>query len=307
MSRAKPSNLAASVHQRLLHVSRETGADPNHVLSRFAIERLLYRLASSDHAGSFVLKGAILFMVWTGKTYRPTYDLDLLGFGKDSSQRIAEVFKSLCRLKVKPDGLTFDPESVKAEPIRDDEEYHGQRVSLSAFLGNARITLQIDIGFGDIITPKAQEIDFPTLLDFPSPRLRACPRETVIAEKLHSIATRGMTNSRMKDFYDIFVLARDFPFDGSILAKAVQATFKRRKTKIPEATPLALTEEFSNSTIKATQWNAFIRKSGLGKSMPELANVLAYLRDFLLPILHAATGQTNIPNQWSPGGPWVVK
>jgi len=306
VSKERPSNLASSVHQRLINISRETGADPNHILSRFAIERLLYRLSSSDHTRDFVLKGAMLFMVWTGKIFRPTYDLDLLGFGEDSAKRITGIFKSLCRLKVEPDGLTFDPKSVETQPIREDEDYHGQRVTLNAFLGNARLSLQIDIGFGDAITPRAEKVDFPTLLAFPVPRLRACPRETVIAEKLHAMTTRGMMNSRMKDFHDVYVLARDFAFNGIILTKAVKMTFQRRKTAIPTETPLALTEEFSRNHIKNTQWKAFIRKGNLGKNLPEFPNVIAYLQNFLVPLLNGASGQESAPKYWKPGGPWAV-
>ena len=304
MSQAKGPNLAASVHSRLLNNRRQTGTDPNLIWSRFAMERLLYRLASSKHADGFVLKGAMLFLAWTGKTYRPTYDLDLLGFGEDSGPRLVSVFQDLCRMKVEPDGLVFDADSVKSEPIREEQEYHGQRVTLSALLGKARIRIQVDIGFGDVITPQAEQLAYPTLLDFPAPLVRACSRETVVAEKLHAMSVLGIANSRMKDFYDLRVLARDFDFEGKTLVAALKATFKRRKTDIPAGLPLALTDEFGQDKVKAVQWAAFIRKSGLEQPAPSLVEVLSHLREFLELPLRAASAEASCPKHWHPGGPW---
>jgi predicted nucleotidyltransferase component of viral defense system len=306
LSPGKGVNLPASVHRRLLNISRETGTDPNYIWSRYAMERLLYRLSVSDHAGEFALKGAMLFMVWTGRTYRPTYDLDLLGFGEDSAERLTAVFKKLCAQKVEPDGLVFDAGSVKVESIRQDQAYQGQRVKLVAGLGKARITIQVDVGFGDVITPKAEEVAFPALLDFPAPRVRACTRETVVAEKLHALAVLGMANSRMKDFCDLYVLAGDFPFDGAVLVKAIKATFRRRRTQLPASAPLALTDDFAADGTKASQWGAFVRKSGLGKSMPGLPEAISRLREHLLPPLEAAAGRGPVPERWLPGGPWKI-
>lgn len=306
MKTKKHANLAASVHQRLLNASREAGDDPNHTFGRFAMERLLYRLSSSRHAKYFILKGAMLFMAWTGKAYRPTFDLDLLGFGEDSAERIAGAFKELCSLEVEPDGLVFDAASVRLEPIREDQEYHGQRVTLTALLGKARIPVQVDIAFGDAVTPKAEEIKFPTILDFPAPHMRACPRETVVAEKLHAMTILGIANSRMKDFHDVYVLARDFPFEGATLVRAIAATFERRKTTLPNETPLALTDEFARDAMKITQWKAFIRKGGIGKELPELPGVILRLGEFLLPPLTAAARKGSPPKGWKANGPWEV-
>ena len=194
---------------------------------------------------------------------------------------------------------------MKAAPIREGQEYRGQRVTLVAFLGKARIPVQVDIGFGDVITPNAEVIAYPTLLAFPGPRIRACPRETVIAEKLHAIVVLGIANSRMKDFYDLYVLAREFSFDGAILTRAIKATFERRDTEIPTKTPLGLTKEFGHDSTKAVQWNAFIRKGGLEQSVPDLLEVLSQLQGFLLPSLKAASGQDRSPKYWDAGGPWV--
>ena len=305
MTKNKPSNVAASVRRRLLNIIRDTGDDPNLVWTRYATERLLYRLSISQYAEDFILKGAALFMVWTGQSYRPTVDMDFLGLGEDSGERIAEVFRNVCGMDVEPDGLVFDTETIAVTPIREEQEYPGQRVTLTAFLGKACIPVQVDVGFGDVVTPKAKKITYPTLLDLPAPRIRACPRETVVAEKFQAMVMLGIANSRMKDFYDLYVLARDFSFEGTILARAIKATFKRRKTDIPIESPLALTDEFGRDEVKSVQWNAFVRKSGLEEDVPQLPELLAYLRDFLLPPMKAASGNGPTPANWPKGGPWT--
>lgn len=305
MTKDKVPNVATSVHQRLLNIIRKTGDDANLVWTRYATERLLYRLSVSEYAMDFILKGAMLFMAWTGQAYRPTVDMDFLGRGEDSSERLARAFQNVCAVEVEPDGLEFDANSVKVAPIREEQEYQGHRVTLTTFLGKARIPIQVDVGFGDVVTPKARIISYPTLLDFPAPRIRACPRETVVAEKLQAMVVLGIANSRMKDFYDLYVLARDFAFDGDTLTRAIQATFRRRKTVIPRETPLALTDEFGRDEIKSVQWRAFVHKSRLAQGMPELLEVLSYLREFLLQPLEAVSRQVNVPKDWSAGGPWV--
>ena len=304
MTRDRPSNMAASVRQRLRNIIRDTGDDPNFIWTRYATERLLYRLSVSEHAGDFMLKGAMLFMVWTSQAYRPTVDMDFLGHGEDSSERLARVFRNVCGIAVEPDGLLFDADTVESTPIREEQEYRGQRVTLTAFLGTARIPVQADVGFGDVVTPKAKKIIYPTLLDFPAPIIRACPRETVVAEKFQTIVMLGMANSRMKDFYDLHVLARDFAFDGNTLVRAINATFERRKTNIPIEPPLALTDEFARDEAKSVQWNAFIRKSGLEESGHDFLELLSLLRDFLLLPMRAACGHDPIPTSWTKGGPW---
>jgi predicted nucleotidyltransferase component of viral defense system len=305
MTQDKPSNVAASVRQRLLKIIRETGDDANLVWTRYATERLLYRLSVSEYAGDFILKGAMLFMAWTGQSYRPTVDMDFLSRGAASGERLTGVFRNICAVEVEPDGLEFDANSVKAAPIREEQIYQGQRVTLMAFLGKARILIQVDVGFGDVVTPKPRMITYPTLLDFSAPRIRAYPRETVVAEKLQAMVVLGIANSRMKDFYDLHVLARDFAFDGSTLTKAIRATFKGRKTVIPRETPIGLTEEFGRDDAKSAQWKAFVRKTGLQQGVPGLPEVIAHLRVFLLPPMKAASRQASVPKDWSAGGPWV--
>ena len=307
MTRDKPSNIAASVRQRLLKIIRETGDNANLVWTRYATERLLYRLSVSEYAEEFVLKGAMLFMAWTGQPYRPTVDMDFASRGVASSERLARVFRDVCAVEVVTDGLEFDANSLKVSPIREGQEYQGQRVTLMAFLGKARISIQVDIGFGDVTTPKARMIVYPTLLDFPAPHIRACPRETVVAEKLQSMVMLGIVNRRMKDFYDLYVPARDFAFDGAILTRAIKATFKRHKTEIPHAIPFSLTEEFGRDGTKSIQWKAFVRKGGFQQNVAEFTEILLHLREFLLPPLIAASGQGDIPNRWNAGGPWMFK
>ena len=304
MTGDNPLNVAASVRQRLLNIIRRTGDDANLVWTRYATERLLYRLSISEYAGEFILKGAMLFMAWTGRSYRPTIDMDLLGYGEDSGDWLAEVFQNICTIAVEPDGLEFLADSVKTTPIRKEHEYHGQRITMTAFLGKARIPIQVDIGFGDVVTPRAKKISYPTILDFPAPIIWAYPRETVVAEKLQTMVTLGIVNSGMKDFYDLYVLARDFVFNGVTLTRAIKATFTRRKTEILGETPVSLTEEFSRDKLKIIQWNAFVRKSGLEQEVPELPEIISGLRTFLLPPLKASFGQDSVPVKWNAGGPW---
>jgi hypothetical protein len=289
MTRKNPKNTAASVRQRLLNLSRQSGEEFQRLLTRYAVERLLDRLSRSDHAPRFVLKGAVLFTLWTGELHRPTRDLDLLGFGERSPEGLSGVFRSLCELEVPDDGLLFTAATVAVEPIREEQEYGGQRVKLEARLGQARIDLQVDVGFGDAITPKAEAVEYPTLLGMNPPRLRAYPRETVVAEKLEALAKLGMVNSRMKDFFDLAILARSFPFVGSVLRDAIAATFQRRGTVIPTELPIALTDSFAKDEVKLTQWKAFISRNGLEGKAGELGQVVGELAKFLGPPMIAVT------------------
>jgi predicted nucleotidyltransferase component of viral defense system len=296
--------MAASVRGRLLKKSQETGDTFNRLLILYAIERLLFRLSQSPDRANFVLKGAMLFALWTGRMHRPTRDLDLLGFGDSGPERLAALFRSLCTLPVEDDGLLFQADSVTVEEIREDQEYGGQRVILKGVLGTAEITLQVDVGFGDAITPAAVEVDYPTLLAMPAPHLRAYPRETVVSEKLEAMTNLGMANSRMKDFYDVWVLSREFEFQGESLRRAVSATFGRRATELPTGAPVALTAAFSTDAAKKTQWSAFLKRSELQDKAGELDAVVAALAVFLLPALTAATAGKEWPAAWPKGGPW---
>jgi predicted nucleotidyltransferase component of viral defense system len=261
VSKDKPKNLVASVHNRLVKIAQEQREEFHFVLTRYVLERLLYRLSQSPHRDSFVLKGAMLFALWSGQRLRPTKDLDLLGRGDNSVERCEQLFRDICAQPVEEDGLTFLMETIRAGRIREDEEYEGVHVTFGVQLGGARVPVQIDIGFGDVITPKAEAVRYPTLLNFPVPELSAYPRETVVAEKFQAMASLGLANSRMKDFFDVWFLSRQFAFEGTLLGRAIQATFARRQTALPTEPPLALTAEFSGDEGKRKQWQHFSRKT----------------------------------------------
>jgi hypothetical protein len=243
MAKDKPTNTSASIRQRLLNHSIAINTDPNLVLIWYGLERFLYRLSVSTHSERFVLKGAMLFRLWGGTDFRSTKDLDLEGFLQDEAEVIREVFASICMQPVEDDGLAFDALSVKVTEIRDTQEYGGFRVLLTARLGTAILRLQIDVGFGDAITPAPAITEFPSILSQSRPRIRVYPRETVVAEKFEAMVQLGMTNSRMKDYFDLWFMSRHFEFEGPTLAAAVRATFERRGTLVPGRSPIALTME----------------------------------------------------------------
>jgi hypothetical protein len=299
-----PRDIAASVRQRLLDLARRRNEEFQTVLTRYGLERFLYRLAASPHADEFVLKGAMLFAVWTGEMHRATWDVDLLGRGDAGAGRIQKLFAGVCRARVEDDGLSFDEGSVRAERIREDQIYEGLRVRVAGHLGAARIQLQIDIGFGDAVRPPPRRLPFPTLLEMPAPVLKAYPREAVVAEKLQAMVALGMANSRMKDSYDLWTLATKFPFEGRVLADAVRATFTRRRTPLPADEPLALTDVFAGDAVKQVQWRAFVRRGRLRPDDPGLPAVIAALRGFLLPPIRALAAGDAFDATWAPGGPW---
>lgn len=306
MTRKQPVDLAASVHRRLLNISLESGDSFNLLLSRYAIERLLYRLSLSPHANQFVLKGALLFLVWQISDHRPTRDLDLLGYGDDSAERLRAVFRALCTLEVERDGITFLPDSIEARQIREEQEYGGQRITIMAMLGRARIPVRVDVGFGDAVLPPAVEAEYPTLLSFPGPRLRVYSREAVISEKLHAMVTLDLTNSRMKDFYDLWILSRRFEYGGRTLVSAIKATFDRRQTALLIDAPIALTNAFGSNADKVTQWNAFLRRNGLNVDELRLDQIVEQLAEFLEPPRLAAASGLPFDAKWPAAGPWLA-
>ncbi len=304
MNQKSLKDVAASVRQRLLNLARERGEDFGLVLVRYATERLLYRLGRSTHADAFVVKGAVLFSLWSGEPHRSTRDLDLLGSGPADESRMEGIFRDLCAAAVEEDGLVFDAGSVSAGRIADMARYAGVRVKLLARLGVARIPMQVDVGFGDAVSPRPRKVKFPVMLDMPPPRLRAYPRETVVAEKLEALVDMGMANSRMKDFYDLWYLAGHFDFTGEALVRAIRSTFQRRATPLPSDVPVALTGAFSKDDVKRTQWAAFLRKTGLKDVGLSLEEVADSLRSFLESPLRAAQKNESFDRVWQPGGPW---
>jgi len=303
MKKRPATNVAASVRARLLNVSKASGEDFTYVLTRYALERLLARLERSTYREAFTLKGAMLFRVWSPALHRPTKDLDLLGTGAPDMPRLEGIFRDLCAVVVDDDGVTFDPKSVRAARIKEDAEYEGVRVNVTARIGSARLELQVDVGFGDAVTPAAVEVEFPTLLGAPPPRLLAYPRESVVAEKLEAMVHLGIANSRMKDFFDVWFLAQTFAFEGNMLSAAMRATFARRGTAIPDAMPTALTPAFSADATKATQWKAFMTRGRLEPADLTLAHVVDAIAPFLWPPLEAARDGRELATAWAPKGP----
>lgn len=281
---------ARSVQVRLARHARAIGVDPNLVLTRYAVERFLYRLSRSPYVERFVLKGALLLLVWLGETLRPTSDADLLGFGDLSDEALVRIMKDVCVLDVEPDAVEFIADSVRVEPIRVEDEYGGRRATIQARVGAARLTVQVDIGIGDAVTPSPDWLDYPGLLDLPRPRLMAYPREAVVAEKLHAIVRFGTRNSRMKDYFDLRALAREGVVDAVRLSEAIAATFTRRRTAVPHGVPPGLGEEFARDPSAQAQWTAFLARNRLEATPFEEA--VAEVHDFALEPLRLAIIRT---------------
>lgn len=293
--------LSASILARLLTLAKARGLDYSLLLNRFALERLLCRVSLSPHADRFLLKGALLFALWYDDPHRPTRDADLLGMGPDDAENLLASFRDIAAMDV-GDGIVFDPASVRADPIREDG---GTRIHLVARIGSARCALQIDVGFGDAVTPKAEMAAFPTLLqDFQAPVLRVYPVYTVIAEKYQAMVALGQANSRMKDFYDLTVIGRRTELNGATLATAIAATFARRKTALPTQRPLALTSRFSEDAAKLRQWQAFLNKNRIAAG--SLAQTVALLDLLLWPPTEVALAASGAMATWYPrAGKWT--
>lgn len=296
-------NVAASVRQRLTNAAKQSGRPFQEVLQHFAMERFLYRLSQSPHNERFVLKGALMFNVWGAPASRPTRDIDLLARLNNSVDAILPVIRDICQQAVEPDGLVFDVDSLVGQVIKEDADYSGMRVTFLAYLENARIPMQIDIGFGDVIVPEAALTDYPVLLELAAPRLRAYPRETVVAEKFEAMVKLGQLNSRLKDFFDLWLLSRQFEFDGKVLSTAVTRTFAHRRTAITPQ-PVALTAAFANDPIKQTQWKGFLRKSRIDIAPQDLPAVIEVISGFLLPLAGALAAGQDFSSVWHPPGPW---
>ena len=291
-------NLSASILARLLTLAKKRGDDYSLLLNRFALERLLARVSTSPHADRFLLKGALLFALWYDTPHRPTRDADLLSFGPDDEANLIATFREVATMDL-GDGIVFDPESVKADAIREDNTYGGTRITLVAHIGSARCALQIDVGFGDVVTPRPQTVTYPTLLgDFPAPTLRVYPVYTVIAEKYQAMVMLGRANSRMKDFFDLAVIAQRTELDGATLAAAIAATFARRQTALPTERPLALTKEFSDDAAKLRQWQAFLNKNRIVAA--SLGDTVALLDDLLWPPTVVAATDRQATATWRP-------
>lgn len=277
------TNLESSIQARLLNYSRVNKREYGQVLTMFALERLLYRLSQSKHSENFLLKGALLFDLWFDVPLRPTRDIDLLGFGLAELPHVVGVFEDLCRLQV-ADGMDYKTESIQADEIRKQANYAGIRVSLLALLGNSRISIQVDIGYGDVVTPAPEEAVYPVLLDdLPAPKLRVYPMYTVVAEKLETLVSLGIANTRMKDYFDLWVLHQQGKFDDELLRTAIAETFLRRGKPLPKGVPVGLSDEFSGDVQKQRQWLVFLKKNQLAQL--DLGVLIVGLREWLMPLI----------------------
>ncbi|BBO73878.1 hypothetical protein DSCW_12950 [Desulfosarcina widdelii] len=296
-------NIAASVHQRLLDKARQSSRPFNELLQYFAIERFIYRIAKSSYANRFILKGALMFSAWSGALSRPTMDIDLLGKIDNQLDTITAAIKEACLMEVEEDGICFDAETVNAVRITEDAEYEGVRVRVHGNMGKTRISIQIDIGFGDVVVPSPERVSYPTLLDFPAPELNGYTMESTIAEKFQAMVKLGVVNSRMKDFYDIWVLSRTFNFTGEILAEAIEKTFENRKTTL-NRNSVIFDPSFGKDKAKNVQWQGFIRKAKLDNAPDSFQDVIADLKIFLEPIASSIDMGQAFTSTWTAPGPW---
>lgn len=297
-------NIAASVRQRLLNRARKDQRPFSELLQYYAMERFLYRLSKSPHAERFILKGALMLRAWRSPEFRSTVDIDMLGRTSNEAVDIAAQIRDILAVKVTPDGLTFDPDSIQVERITEDADYEGIRIRFRGTLGSARVNMQVDIGFGDIVFPGPEESDLPTILDLPAPRLLCYSRESTIAEKFEAMVKLRELNSRMKDFYDIWLLSRQFDFEGEKLAKAIRLTFDHRGTTLPNEV-VAFTNGFIEA--KHAQWKAFTKKLRQEHLPPSFGDVVIAVKTFLGPLVAALSSESAARTRWIAPGPWISK
>ncbi|MFT7637675.1 MAG: putative nucleotidyltransferase component of viral defense system [Candidatus Omnitrophota bacterium] len=300
----KPQNIEASVRAQLMSVAKKTNRPFAEVLQYYGMERFLYRLSQSKYAGGFVLKGALMFKVWEVLEMRATRDIDFLGRFDNEIAKLENMIKEICHTEIQPDGLIFDQATVKGEKIKEDAEYEGARIKFRGFLGKARIPMQIDVGFGDVIFPKAKVIDYPILLDFPQPQLQGYTAESVVAEKFEAIVKLGALNSRMKDFYDIWLMMRQFDFTGDELAQAFRRTFEHRKTTLPPKLPFFAPEIYDDASDRQTLWSAFRQKGEIKHAPERLRDVAKTIEVFLEEPVAFSMNRNKAIGIWTAPGPW---
>jgi len=299
--------LAHSIRTRLVAKAKELGLEAQLLLERYALHRLLFRLSRSRHADRFLLKGAQLMLIWIGNSARTTRDADLLGFGEITDDELKQIMTDVCKEPVIDDGMEYLADSIRITPIREETVYGGRRVKLQARLGNARLPIQVDVGIGDAVTPEPEWVELPQMLHLPAPRLRAYQPETSIAEKLETIAVRGLLNSRLKDYFDIYILSAREPFELQVLSRAVRDTFERRGTPIPSGLPEGLLRVFVDEPGRMLQWRSFLENSGVVDVSEDLGEVVASIAEFLEPVIAEAQDGGGSSEHWPPGGPWKSK
>jgi hypothetical protein len=297
-------NIEASIRARLQNKAKETNRPFAEVLQYYGMERFLYRFSRSKYTDKFVLKGALLFTVWQVPERRATLDIDFLARYDNKVASIEAVMRDICNITVEPDGLIFDAKKVKGRKIKEDADYEGVRVKFMGFLERSHIPMQIDVGFGDTIYPKVEVIDYPVILDLPKPHLKGYPAESVISEKFEAMIKLGLLNSRMKDFYDIWLILRQFDFDGIKLAEALKKTFRRRKTLLPEDRPLFAEEIYDEKSDRQILWKAFLKKSNIKHTPEKLSVVAKEIEKFIIKPLGAIKKARDFHEAWEAPGPW---
>lgn len=301
---AEPPEESEAVERAIQRLARAHGSEINALRAQYVMERLLFRLSKSPGTKTFVLKGAMAFRVFAGNLHRPTQDLDFLGFGEPSPEAVAALVRDALAVEVSRDGLEFDQDSVKATEIREGQEYGGVRVTVRGGLGRIPISVRLDVGFGDAVTPEPIQSTFPALLGHAQPEILSYPPETIVAEKLEATCRLGMANSRLKDYYDIYYVHRHFEMRGAVLREAIRNTFTRRNTPISDGIPVGLSDEFATDPEKQALWDGF-RSRHLVDDAPEaLSELIQEIREFVDPVLAAASGRIEAPNTWTDGDGW---
>jgi hypothetical protein len=302
LTKTHVKNIAASVRQRLLNKSKSDARPFQELIQYYAMERFLYRLAQSQHASRFILKGALLLQIWQTSEIRSTMDIDLLGRTNNDVSLLISNITDILSVDIDPDGLSFFPENITAERITEDAEYKGIRIWFPAKIDTMKLNMQIDIGFGDIIYPGPEKLELPAMLEFPAPLLLCYSRESSISEKFEAMLKLRELNSRMRDFYDIWLLSRHFGFDGKTLSEAIRLTLEQRGTELPDKI-VAFSQEFI--AMKQIQWNAFRNKLKQDHVPAEFENIVVQVKEFIGPLASALTSQKSPPSKWSVPGPWV--
>jgi hypothetical protein len=298
------TNIEASVRALLQNKARETNRPFAEVLQYYGMERFLYRFSRSEYVDKFILKGALMFTVWQIPERRTTLDMDFSSTYDNQIATIERVIRDVCKVLVAPDGLVFDSQTIKGQKIKEDADYEGVRIKFRGFLERARIPMQIDVGFGDVIYPNPKTINYPVILDFPKPHLKGYPAESVISEKFEAMVKLGLLNSRMKDFYDIWLMMRQFDFDGLKLIEALKLTFRHRKTSLPQHKPLFAEEIYDKKSDRHTLWKAFLRKGDIKHAPDRLATTAKEIEDFLIEPLSVFNKGIKFSKEWKAPGPW---
>lgn len=306
MTKRPPRNTVASIHQRLLNAARQSNRRFNDLVLYYAVERFLYRLSRSEYADRIILKGGLMLNVWQTPVTRITRDIDLLGQLSNDPAAIAQVVRNICSVDVDDDGLAFDAASITTRPIAEDADYQGVRAQFHGHFGKMPLAMQIDFGFSDVVTPAPTHIAYPTLLDHSPPKLLAYNRETAVAEKFQAMVKLGELNSRMRDFFDVWVLSQGFAFKEPLLADAIRSTFARRGTQL-EIMPACFSNRFAATPAKTSQWKGFLNTAQVRDAPAELPDVMDRVRQFLVPVVEAITAGQQSKRQWKPGGPWSTQ